>query len=90
MVNLKKAISESCDIYFYEVARLLGVDRLNETAKRFGLGQYVFDGFIEEKKGVVPSTKWKKKYIGEPWYLGETIITGIGQGYIQTTPNTVM
>ena len=86
VVNLKKAISESCDIYFYEVARLLGVDRLNETAKRFGLGQYVFDGFIEEKKGVVPSTKWKKKYIGEPWYLGETIITGIGQGYIQTTP----
>jgi penicillin-binding protein 2 len=86
VVDLKKAISQSCDIYFYEVARLLGVDRLNETARRFGLGENVFKGFIEERKGVVPSTKWKKKYVGQPWYLGETIITGIGQGYIQTTP----
>ena len=53
---------------------------------RFGLGQYVLENFIEEKKGVFPNTKWKKKYIGQPWYLGETIIAGIGQGYIQTTP----
>ena len=42
--------------------------------------------FLEEKKGVVPSTKWKKEVIGENWYLGETLINGIGQGYIQTTP----
>ena len=83
---MKKAIKESCDIYFYEVARLLGVDRLHETALRFGLGQYVLENFIEEKKGVFPNTKWKKKYIGQPWYLGETIIAGIGQGYIQSTP----
>ena len=83
---MKKAIKESYDIYFYEVARLLGVDRLYETAIRFGLGQYVLENFTEEKKGVFPNTKWKKKYIGQPWYLGETIIAGIGQGYIQTTP----
>lgn len=86
VVDMKKAIKESCDIYFYEVARLLGIDRMHKTALKFGLGQYVLDNFIEEKKGVFPNTKWKKKYIGQPWYLGETIIAGIGQGYIQTTP----
>ena len=86
VVDMKKAIKESCDIYFYEVARLLGVDRMYKTALKFGLGQYVLDNFLEEKKGVFPNTKWKKKYIGQPWYLGETIIAGIGQGYIQTTP----
>jgi len=86
VVDMKTAIKESCDIYFYEVARLLGVDRMHKTALKFGLGQYVLDNFLEEKKGVFPNTKWKKKYIGQPWYLGETIIAGIGQGYIQTTP----
>ena len=86
IVNMKKAIKESCDIYFYEVARLLGVDRLYQTASKFGLDQYVLKNFVEEKKGVFPNTKWKKKYVGQPWYLGETIIAGIGQGYIQTTP----
>ena len=86
-VNLREALKQSCDTYFYEAARLLGVDRLNETAKKFGLGEKVFNNmFIEEKKGVVPSTKWKKEVIGENWYLGETLINGIGQGYIQTTP----
>ena len=85
--SLREAIKQSCDTYFYEAARLLGVDRLNETAKKFGLGEKVFNNmFIEEKKGVVPSTKWKKEVIGENWYLGETLINGIGQGYIQTTP----
>ena len=86
VMNMKTAIKESCDIYFYEVARLLGVDRLHKTAVRFGLGNYVLNNFIEEKNGVFPNTKWKKKYVGQPWYLGETIIAGIGQGYIQTTP----
>ncbi|MCI5054347.1 MAG: penicillin-binding protein 2 [Pelagibacteraceae bacterium] len=86
VVDMKKAIKESCDIYFYEVARLLGIDRMYKTALKFGLGQYVLDNFLEEKKGVFPNTKWKKKYIGQPWYLGETIIAGIGQGYIQATP----
>ncbi len=86
-VNLREAIKQSCDTYFYEAARLLGVDRLNGTAKKFGLGEKVFNNmFLEEKKGVVPSTKWKKEVIGENWYLGETLINGIGQGYIQTTP----
>ena len=85
-MSLENAIKQSCDTYFYEAARLLGVDRLNETAKKFGLGDVVLGEYFNEKKGVVPSTEWKKEAIGQNWYLGETLINGIGQGYIQTTP----
>ncbi len=86
-VNMREAMKQSCDTYFYEVARRLGVDRLSETAKKFGLGKKVFAGlFDNEKNGLVPSTFWKKNALGKNWLLGETIITGIGQGYIQTTP----
>ena len=86
-VSLKNAMKQSCDIYFYEIARRLGVDRLSETAKKFGLGEKVFDNlFQNEKKGLVPNTQWKKNALGGGWLLGETMITGIGQGYIQTTP----
>ena len=86
IVNLRKGMQRSCDVYFYEVARKLGVDRLSETAKKFGLGKKVLNGFIEEKAGVVPNTSWKQKYIGQNWYLGETLHSGIGQGYFQSTP----
>jgi penicillin-binding protein 2 len=86
-VNLREAMKQSCDTYFYEVARRLGVDRLSVTAKKFGLGQKVFkDIFDNEKKGLIPNTEWKKNALGRNWVLGETIITGIGQGFIQTTP----
>jgi len=86
-MGLRNAIKQSCDIYFYETARKLGVDRLNLTASKFGLGSQVLKGVLEnEKKGLVPSTKWKKENLGRGWVLGETLITGIGQGYIQTTP----
>ncbi len=86
-VNLREAMKQSCDTYFYEVARRLGVDRLSVTAKKFGLGQKVFkDVFENEKNGLVPNTEWKKNALGRNWVLGETIITGIGQGFIQTTP----
>ena len=85
-MNMRSAIQRSCDVYFYEVARLLGVDRLSETAKKFGLGKKVLEGFIEERAGVVPSTLWKRKFIGKNWYLGETLHSGIGQGYFQSTP----
>ncbi len=87
IVNLRDAIVQSCDTYFYEMSRRLGVDRLNITAQRFGLGNKVFKNiYSEEKKGLVPSTKWKKDVLGQGWVIGETMITGIGQGYIQTTP----
>ena len=80
-------MKQSCDTYFYEVARKLGVDKLSETAKKFGLGEKVFGGLFDiEKSGLVPNTQWKKNALGKGWLLGETIITGIGQGYIQTTP----
>jgi len=85
-MSLKNAIKQSCDTYFYEASRLLGVDRLNATATKFGLGDIVLGRFFNEKKGIVPSTKWKKEAIGQNWYLGETLINGIGQGYIQVTP----
>jgi penicillin-binding protein 2 len=86
-VSLRNAMKQSCDTYFYEIARRLGVDRLSETAKKFGLGEKVFgDLFDIEKKGLIPNTQWKKNALGKGWLLGETIITGIGQGYIQTTP----
>ena len=87
LMDLRNAVKQSCDTYFYEVARLLGVDRLKKTAEDFGLGKKVLENsFLEEKKGIVPSTEWKKDAIGKNWVLGETLITGIGQGYIQTTP----
>jgi penicillin-binding protein 2 len=87
VVNLKSAMKQSCDTYFYEVARKLGVDRLKKTAIKFGLGKKVLDEtFNNEKKGLVPDTEWKKNNLGKGWVIGETLITGIGQGYTQTTP----
>ena len=86
VMNMRTAIQRSCDVYFYEIARKLGVDRLSATAKKFGLGKKVLDGFSEERSGVVPNTAWKKKFIGQNWYLGETLHSGIGQGYFQSTP----
>ena len=86
-MRLRNAIKQSCDIYFYEMARILGVDKLSIIAKRYGLGSNILkDIYFDEKKGVVPNTIWKKNAIGKSWYLGETVINGIGQGYIQTTP----
>ena len=86
-MSLKNAMKQSCDTYFYEVARLLGVDRLNVTAEKFGLGKKVLGDYYDyEKSGLFPNTKWKKNNLGKGWVLGETLITGIGQGYTQTTP----
>ena len=85
-MNLRNAIKQSCDIYFYEVARRLGIDRLAVTSKKFGLGKKVLHTFLEERSGVVPNTKWKKDNFGQGWFIGETLISGIGQGYFQTTP----
>jgi len=85
-MNLRSAIKQSCDVYFYEVSRRLGIDRLSVTSKEFGLGNKVLNSFSEEKAGTVPNTKWKLKHIGKGWVLGETLISGIGQGYFQSTP----
>ncbi|MDA9650500.1 penicillin-binding protein 2 [Candidatus Pelagibacter sp.] len=86
-MSLNNAMKQSCDTYFYEVARKLGVDRLKITADKFGLGQKVLGEYFEnEKAGQFPDTKWKINNLGKGWVLGETLITGIGQGYTQTTP----
>ncbi len=87
VMNLKNAMKQSCDTYFYEIARRLGVDLLNKTAVKFGFGEKVLnESFAIEKKGLMPNTKWKKDTLGKGWVIGETLITGIGQGYTQTTP----
>jgi penicillin-binding protein 2 len=86
VVGMRTAIKKSCDVYFYEVARRLGIDRLSVTAKKFGLGEKVLKNFAEEKAGVVPDTRWKIRELGKNWYIGETLHSGIGQGYFLTTP----
>ena len=86
VLSMRNAIKRSCDVYFYEVARKLGIDRLSKTAKQFGLGQKALTNFKEEKAGTVPNTKWKLNEIGKNWYIGETLHSGIGQGYFLSTP----
>ena len=86
VVGMRTALKKSCDVYFYEVARKLGIDRLASTALKFGLGKKVLQNYSEEKEGVVPNTKWKINQLGKNWYIGETLHSGIGQGYFLTTP----
>ena len=85
-VNLEKGIKESCDVYFYELSKKVGIDSIAKMAKEFGLGNSYQFGFEDEKKGIIPSKKWKKKNINESWYAGETLIAAIGQGYVLATP----
>ena len=85
-LSMRNAIKQSCDVYFYEVARRLGVDRIAEMAVKFGLGQTYDFGIPGEKPGLVPTTGWKIANMGERWQKGETLIAGIGQGYLLTTP----
>ncbi len=80
-VDLHKAIVESCDVYFYTVGKMLGVDKIAEYAKRFGYGELAGIDLPNEKKGLVPSKEWKLKKKKEVWQLGETISISIGQGY---------
>ncbi len=84
-VDLSDAIKVSCDVYFYQIARKIGIDKIAEVCKRFGLGKEVFDIFYEESKGIVPNKKWKKEVLGESWMVGETLSAGIGQGYFLTS-----
>ncbi len=85
-VDMFKAITQSCDVYFYTLANDLGIDRMSEFLSKFNLGQKTALDTWGEAKGIMPSQEWKKGMYGQPWYPGETIITGIGQGYMLTTP----
>jgi penicillin-binding protein 2 len=85
-VNLKRALRESCDVYFYQLGEKLGVDRIAETARKFGLGAATGIGLENEKTGLIPSTIWKEKKYGKKWFRGETLPVAIGQGYTLLTP----
>ncbi|QJD29008.1 penicillin-binding protein 2 [Methylococcus geothermalis] len=85
-VDLKSAITQSCDVYFYKLALSLGIDKLSEFMGRFGFGKRTGIDIPGELPGVYPSKEWKKKHSKYPWFPGETVITGIGQGYVGVTP----
>lgn len=85
-VDMAKAITQSCDVYFYDLAYRLGIDRLHDFLARFGLGNRIGLDSTGEAGGLLPSSAWKRQTYGQPWYPGETVIAGIGQGYMLTTP----
>lgn len=85
-VNVIKAITVSCDTFFYQLAVTLGIDRLDQALTQFGFGQLTGINLPGEKAGIVPSPAWKEKHIGQSWYTGDTVVAGIGQGYDTATP----
>ncbi len=85
-VDMNKAIIESCDVYFYDLALGLGIDRIHQFLSRFGFGEPTKIDLLGERAGLLPSKEWKRIARNRAWYPGETLITGIGQGYMQVTP----
>ena len=85
-ISLHRAIVESCDVYFYQVGLKVGVDLIAHYANEFGLGKVIGISLPYEKPGTVPSSSWKKKRFGVPWYSGETLSFSVGQGYLNATP----
>ena len=85
-VDMKKAIVESCDCYFYNIGLSVGIDNISKYANMFGLGEKTGIDYENEKSGLVPSSSWKNKKYGKPWQKGETLNTSIGQGFLLTTP----
>lgn len=85
-VDLKMAIAESCDVYFYDLARRLTIDRMHDYLAPYGFGARTGVDTTTERPGVLPSTRWKRETRAQVWYPGETISAGIGQGYMLATP----
>jgi penicillin-binding protein 2 len=87
-VTFHRGLVQSCDIYFYETGRKLGIDKIKKYASMFGLGKRTGLDIVgsEEREGLIPSTAWKQKTMKQPWFLGETFIASIGQGYVNITP----
>ncbi len=85
-MNLHKALVDSCDVFFYNVGERMGIDTIASFASKFGLGRPTGIDLASERSGIVPSSAWKEKVRGEPWYPGETISASIGQGYTTVTP----
>ncbi len=86
LVDLKYGITQSCDVYFYKLALRIGIDRLHDFMAGFGFGEPTGIDLDGETSGLFPSREWKQRRRGQPWMGGETVITGIGQGYVQTSP----
>lgn len=85
-LDLPGAIQQSCDVFFYQLGLELGIDRIAEEAKRFGMGRVSGLGINQEQRGIVPTAKWKQQYHKTPWMDGETASVAIGQGYLAATP----
>lgn len=85
-VNLERGIVESCDVYFYQLAQDLGIDRMHQGMTKFGFGRRTRIDLPGEAEGLMPSREWKRRVRNLPWYPGETLITGIGQGFMLATP----
>ncbi|WP_259277466.1 penicillin-binding protein 2 [Pedomonas mirosovicensis] len=85
-VNMKRGIFQSCDTYFYEMSRRIGIDAIARMARRFGLGQEHELPLPSQRSGLVPDQEWKRKRYGKSWLMGETLNASIGQGYMQATP----
>lgn len=85
-VSMVEAIEQSCDIYFYEIAKRVGIDGITETARKFGLGSATGIEIPAESKGLMPTRAWKLARTGEAWQQGETLVAGIGQGFVLATP----
>jgi penicillin-binding protein 2 len=85
-MNMLTGLRSSCDVFFYEMARRTGIDNVAAMARRFGLGAPTGIDLPGEKGGLIPDTQWKKKALGQRWHPGETLVAGIGQGFITTTP----
>lgn len=85
-VDMHMAVAESCDVYFYDLARRLTIDGMHEYLSDYGLGARTGLDTTNERPGVLPSTRWKREALNQPWYPGETLSAGIGQGYMLATP----
>ncbi|MEN8822891.1 MAG: penicillin-binding transpeptidase domain-containing protein, partial [Glaciecola sp.] len=85
-VDIKRSIEVSCDTFFYEMAYKLGIDNIYEYMSQFGFGEYTNIDLLEESDGNMPSRGWKRAKFNQPWYIGDTISVGIGQGYWTATP----
>ena len=85
-MDLSGAIEQSCDVYFYEIANRLGINRMHDYLREFGFGDKTGIDLFGERSGLLPSTEWKRRVHNKIWYPGETLIAGIGQGYMLATP----
>jgi penicillin-binding protein 2 len=85
-LDLVQALGRSCDVYFYDVARRTGIDAIAAMARRFGLGEKLGIDLPGEQPGLIPTTSWKKQKLGLGWHKGETLVCGIGQGFVAATP----